>query len=546
MANGTLAITGAGARSTIINGNSIDRVLDVHQKVALDISGLTIAGGVTTLSGGGVQIDGSGASPTATVTLTDATVKGNRAALGAGIYATNNSDLTLTTSTVSGNVATKAGGGIDNYPGAAAPPCRSSSPRWPATSDRYAGGLADRLRRWRGGERGTTTLDHATISNNYARAGGGGIQRTAGTVSTKSSIVSGNFSPTATLTNCDAGITSNGFNLLEQGTTCGLTMGSGRPRDPKLTPLGDFGGPTDTMMPKPGSAAIGNADTSGCPGTDQRGVVRPQGTGCDIGSDETGTTDVSLSMTDSPDPVQNGSTLRSTITVHNIGAQAAHGVRVVDTLPSGVTPQSDVPSQGSCSGGQTRTCSLGNIAGGANATVQIDVQATSIGSVSNTATVSIANIETNAANNSATATTSIGLASGRCANILRGTSGGNTLNGSPKGDAISRLGGNDTLSGFRGQDCLYGGKGADRLFGGSGGDFLYGGKGNDFLKGGTGNDRFRGRGRRRPDRRQRRQEREHRLRLRVRQGPGRSERPREKLRGRHAAVAPAAPRSAAG
>jgi hypothetical protein len=54
--------------------------------------------------------------------------------------------------------------------------------------------------------------------------------------------------------------------------------------DPLLGPLGDNGGPTDTRLPGFLSPALDAA--GGCSGTDQRGVVRPQGTACDMGAVE--------------------------------------------------------------------------------------------------------------------------------------------------------------------------------------------------------------------------------------------------------------------
>jgi len=54
----------------------------------------------------------------------------------------------------------------------------------------------------------------------------------------------------------------------------------------QLGPLQDNGGPTMTVLPLPGSPAIDGADGANCPATDQRGVQRPQGVGCDIGAVE--------------------------------------------------------------------------------------------------------------------------------------------------------------------------------------------------------------------------------------------------------------------
>jgi hypothetical protein len=53
-----------------------------------------------------------------------------------------------------------------------------------------------------------------------------------------------------------------------------------------LGPLQDNGGPTWTHALLPGSPALDVGDPAQCPATDQRGVPRPQGAGCDIGAFE--------------------------------------------------------------------------------------------------------------------------------------------------------------------------------------------------------------------------------------------------------------------
>jgi len=50
--------------------------------------------------------------------------------------------------------------------------------------------------------------------------------------------------------------------------------------------LANNGGPTFTHALEAGSPAIDAANGAVCPAADQRGVARPQGAGCDIGSVE--------------------------------------------------------------------------------------------------------------------------------------------------------------------------------------------------------------------------------------------------------------------
>jgi hypothetical protein len=86
------------------------------------------------------------------------------------------------------------------------------------------------------------------------------------------------------------------FSLIGDGTGSDITNTNGNqvgnvppnssPIDPRLGPLVDNGGPTRTHALLLGSPAIDAASTPDCPTTDQRGVLRPQGAACDIGSYE--------------------------------------------------------------------------------------------------------------------------------------------------------------------------------------------------------------------------------------------------------------------
>ncbi|MBX3746725.1 MAG: hypothetical protein KF833_15560 [Verrucomicrobiae bacterium] len=66
-------------------------------------------------------------------------------------------------------------------------------------------------------------------------------------------------------------------------TTAGLATDGVEPR---LGTFGDYGGPTWTVSLLEGSPAIDAGESLSCPETDQRGVMRPVGAGCDLGAFE--------------------------------------------------------------------------------------------------------------------------------------------------------------------------------------------------------------------------------------------------------------------
>src|SRR3954451_23526367 len=74
--------------------------------------------------------------------------------------------------------------------------------------------------------------------------------------------------------------------------------------------------------------------------------------------------DVSVTKSDSPDPVVAGSPIAYSIQVRNAGPATATHVVVTDKLPSGVTFVSSVPTQGTCEPSSNKrqiTCRLGTI-----------------------------------------------------------------------------------------------------------------------------------------------------------------------------------------
>ena len=95
--------------------------------------------------------------------------------------------------------------------------------------------------------------------------------------------------------------------------------------------------------------------------------------------------DLSVAKDDSADPVTAGDDVTYTITVTNNGPDAATGVLLTDTLPSGVTFVSASSGYTEVSG--VVTCDIGALANGANAMIEIVVTTTGVGTITNIAAV---------------------------------------------------------------------------------------------------------------------------------------------------------------
>jgi hypothetical protein len=230
-----------------------------------------------------------------TATLRQSTVSFN---LGTGILngtPYQQATLAVIDSTVNDNESESNGGGITNYGTAAV--VRSTIAH-NESADAEGGGLQN----W-----GPLTILQSTITGNVGDAGAGGLDNHASAELT-ATILAGNVGSGPSDCGGDFGsIVSHGYNLIGTITeddpcpTIQLAStdqaGTTPPIDPRLLPLANYGGPTQTMKPASNSPAvdaipIGALATDGtalCPAsgtTDQRGKPRPQGSACDIGSVE--------------------------------------------------------------------------------------------------------------------------------------------------------------------------------------------------------------------------------------------------------------------
>jgi uncharacterized repeat protein (TIGR01451 family) len=110
--------------------------------------------------------------------------------------------------------------------------------------------------------------------------------------------------------------------------------------------------------------------------------------------------DLRVSKEDEADPVAQGEEIVYTVTVTNLGPDAAEEVVVTDDLPGGVTYVSATPGQGSCEeAGGVVTCELGEMANGASVDVEIVVETVTYGTLTNGVSVSASTYDPEEGNN---------------------------------------------------------------------------------------------------------------------------------------------------
>jgi hypothetical protein len=226
--------------------------------------------------GGGVCNSGSTVGLTQCTLSDDAALPGNGG--GGGLLSSGTS--TLMACTFSNNSA-PYGGGMDNEAGQATlTNCTFSDNRTTLNPSFGGGGIYNSPD---AGVASTISLTNCTLANNSAGPGfGGGIWNVAGcTLNLTNTIVAENTA--ASGPDVFGSINTADHNLIGDGggstivTDLGgnLVGGNGNPViDPRLGPLQDNGGPTQTLALYADSPAIGNANTALAPATDQRGQPR--------------------------------------------------------------------------------------------------------------------------------------------------------------------------------------------------------------------------------------------------------------------------------
>jgi parallel beta-helix repeat protein len=266
--------------------------------ISLDTSGTTtiqdttISGNSTSGDGGGICLDTSG-----TTTVQNSTISANSASsTGGGIWLLTSDTTTIQETTISGNTAGPDGGGMDLDVENGSTTTIQNSTIFGNSTTLAGGGIA--VYTWSGG---MTTIQNSTIAQNSAGSSspgygvGGGVDA-AGATSIVSSIIAENVDNSGSP--CDInGAVELSQSLIGDNFNSGLTEAPiGAPDangnfiggpvhgiiDPKLGPLADNGGPTETCALLAGSSAIDSGANPANLSYDQRGIGYPRVAGAQI------------------------------------------------------------------------------------------------------------------------------------------------------------------------------------------------------------------------------------------------------------------------
>lgn len=279
--------TATGSSGGQAGGAFASGVLEVRNSVVSDNGALSSG----TFGGtGGAFVGGSG------VLVVDSTVEGNVADGGTGFGANGgavfgNSNVTVIRSTFRDNVAEASDDGDGGNGGAIA-----INGALTVVNSTITGNVAEGATSFNGGLASglDMTIFYSTVVGNSAATSANlqVLDTDSGDDLLFASVVA---DPLGGGTNCGPGSddASDGFNVADD-TSCNLG-GTGDRQDVAdvgLGALGANGGPTPTMLPSGASPLLDAIPVADCRtaetdmGTDQRGITRPQGTGCDVGAVE--------------------------------------------------------------------------------------------------------------------------------------------------------------------------------------------------------------------------------------------------------------------
>jgi hypothetical protein len=280
----SLTFLGGGARTTTLNGEGKTGIFELSSPAAgVTIDGMTLTGGSATY-GGAIH-------STVPLTLEDDAITGNTASSeGGGVY--DAALLTLTRSLVAANSAPHGdGGGIE----LAVPTSGTLSTISDSTvADNSALGTGGGIDESNTSEYTLELLDDTVVGNTLSETNsqGGNFRAWSNTtIEFRNTYFAGGQATSGG--NCYYGggahVISLGHNAqdVEDGE-CEFKEASGDRNNVAalLGRLQDNGGPTATMLPAANSPLLNAGDSAHCTLTDQRGVPRPQGAGCDIGAVE--------------------------------------------------------------------------------------------------------------------------------------------------------------------------------------------------------------------------------------------------------------------
>ncbi|HZI83690.1 MAG TPA: choice-of-anchor Q domain-containing protein, partial [Casimicrobiaceae bacterium] len=245
---------------------------------SLEVTGSTFSGNVATpggpVGGGGGAVfnDGTGTAAIDGSTLSRNQAQDGTGSVGVGGAILNYGTLTLTASTLSGNSDGVFDGGPQTINGIFFPGVTE------VTNSTFYANVGYAV------SGGTMSITSSTLAGNAV-----GIL-SIGAVSLKNTILSKNAQGNCA-TELGAAITSEDHNISDD-TTCAAFLEQPNDFAPHTDPgldndLKDNGGPTKTLALTISSVAVDAVPPADCAvSTDQRGVLRPQGTNCDIGAFE--------------------------------------------------------------------------------------------------------------------------------------------------------------------------------------------------------------------------------------------------------------------